>query len=372
MEKSNKTTFTSESVCAGHPDKVCDAISDAIVDAVLAEDPNGRVAIETLASFNRLVIVGEVTTTAKPNYELIAREQMTRLGYVDKEYNFSENSPVDVHVHAQSPEISVGVDSEGAGDQGMMFGYACNETPELMPLAIALAHALTEAIDKARENKSIPYLKPDGKSQVTVNYENGIPVSIDNVVIAVPHKKEIKIDQVKEDIYKKIVVPVLKKYGYKIDKKNVIVNGTGVWHMGGPAADSGLTGRKIVVDGYGGYARVGGGAFSGKDPSKVDRSGAYAARFIAKNIVANGLADKAEVRLAYVIGGKYPLMQEVETFGTAKKSMAKIQKFTQELIDTSVTGIIRKLDLKRPIYLDTTAYGHFGKPHFPWEQVVSK
>ncbi|MBI2330072.1 methionine adenosyltransferase [Candidatus Daviesbacteria bacterium] len=364
------TTFTSESVCAGHPDKICDQISDAILDTVLAQDKFGHVACETLVGFNRVIISGEITANAKADFKSIAREQIKRLGYVDSMYNFSDKSPIDVYVHEQSPEIAVGVDHQGAGDQGIQFGYACRETKELMPMAIMLTHGLTKRMDQVREEGLIPYLRPDGKSQVTVEYKNGTPTKVVQVVIAIPHKETVKLNRVKEDIYEIVVIPVLEQYGFKIDIKDLIVNGTGVWHHGGPAADCGVTGRKIVVDGYGGYARVGGGAFSGKDPTKVDRSGAYAARFLAKNIVAQGLAQKAEVRLAYFIGAKKPTMQDVETFGTNKKSHKAILSFMNKILDTSVSGILKGLDLQRPIYLPTAAYGHFGREQFPWEKIV--
>lgn len=365
-----KTTFTSESVCAGHPDKICDAVSDAILDAVLEQDPNGHVGVETLAACDRLVMAGEVKTSAKINFVNIARKQIQRLGYTDKRFNFSDKSPVDNFIHEQSPEIAVGVDHKGAGDQGMMFGYACTETPELMPLPIILAHQLTRRVDEMRNDKTLGYLWPDGKSQITVEYLNGKPIGVAHVVVAVPHKEEIKLERVKKDVYEIIVKYVLDQYGFKISPKNLIVNGTGVWHNGGPASDCGVTGRKIVVDGYGGYARVGGGAFSGKDPTKVDRSGAYAARFIAKNIVARKFATKAEVRLAYFIGARKPVMMEVETFGTNKKSQRVIDNFAAKILDTSVVGIIKGLDLLRPIYLSTAAYGHFGREEFPWEKIV--
>lgn len=362
-------TFTSESVCAGHPDKICDQISDAIVDEVLRQDKYGRVAVETLVTHNRTVVVGEVTANAKINFEKVARNQIKRLGYTDEKFNYSHYSPIDVFVHAQSPEIAAGVKAKGAGDQGMMFGFACNETPEFMPLPIVLAHNLTKRLDEVREKKIIAYLRPDGKSQVTVEYRNGKVVGIVQVVIAVPHKESVKLKQVKSDVFKNVVKPVLIDFGFKISIKNLIVNGTGVWHKGGPSSDSGVTGRKIVVDTYGGYARVGGGCFSGKDPTKVDRSGAYAARFLAKNIVAHKLADKAEVRLAYFIGAKKPTMQEVETFGTAKVAQKAIKDFMKKLLDTSVEGIIEGLNLRRPIYLETAAYGHFGRNGFPWEKI---
>lgn len=370
MSTNGITTFTSESVCSGHPDKICDQISDAILDAVLTQDRFGHVACETLVGFNRVVISGEITANAKVDFKKIARDQIKRLGYTDSIYNFSENSPINVHIHEQSPEIAVGVDKKGAGDQGMMFGFACSEAPQLMPLPITLAHSLTKRMDQVREEKLIPYLRPDGKSQVTVEYKNGKPKKVLQVVIAIPHQESVKLNKVKIDIYNTVVVPVLDQFGFKIDIKDLIVNGTGVWHRGGPASDCGVTGRKIVVDTYGGYARVGGGAFSGKDPTKVDRSGAYAARFLAKNIVANKLAEKAEVRLAYFIGAKKPTMQDVETFGTNKKSHKVILSFMEKILDTSVAGILEGLDLQRPIYLPTASYGHFGREEFPWERMV--
>lgn len=365
-----KTSFTSESVCAGHPDKICDQISDAVLDAVLAQDPKGRVACETLAGYNKVIIAGEITANAKIDIKKIARDQIKRLGYTDPKLNFSDKSSIEVFVHEQSPEISVGVDDKGAGDQGMMFGYACTESQELMPLPIILAHQLARRIDEVREEKILPYLRPDGKTQVTVDYKNGEAVGISQVVVAVPHEEKVKIAQVKNDIYKDVVEVILGKHGLKVSMDELVLNGTGVWHHGGPASDCGLTGRKIVVDGYGGYARVGGGAFSGKDPTKVDRSGAYAARFIAKNIVANKLAKRAEVRIAYFIGAKKPVMLEVETFGTEKKSQKVILDFASKILDTSVSGILKGLDLRKPIYLATAAYGHFGREEFPWERIV--
>ncbi len=364
----NNYTFTSESVCAGHPDKICDSISDAILDEVLKKDPKGRVAVETVASFNRVVIVGEVSANAKVDFEKIARKRIEDLGYTDPYLNFSDKSIVEVYVHEQSREISNGVDKKGAGDQGMMFGFAVNETKTLMPLPISIAHSLAKKIDDVREKKIIPYLRPDGKTQVTVEYKNDIPYKVSEVVIAVPHKESVELKEVKKDIFEKVVKKVLEEYGFKINEKELIVNGTGIWHMSGPAVDSGLTGRKIVVDTYGGYARVGGGAFSGKDPTKVDRSGAYAARFLAKNVVKEKLADRAEVRLAYFIGAKKPTMQEVETFGTAKVQQKIINDFVSRILDTSVEGIIKGLNLQRPIYLPTSTYGHFGREDFPWEK----
>jgi S-adenosylmethionine synthetase len=280
------------------------------------------------------------------------------------------DSPVTVLIHQQSPEIAAGVDQEGAGDQGMMFGYACRETQSLMPLPITLAHALVRHIDTARERATLPYLRPDGKTQVTVRYEGDEPVAIEKVVVAVPHEPSVQLDEVSHDVYQQIVTPVLAEHGFSIPESRVVVNGTGVWHIGGPASDTGLTGRKIVVDTYGGYARVGGGCFSGKDPTKVDRSGAYAARYLAKNIVAAGLADRAEVGLAYCIGKPQPVMKSIETFGTAHVSDVVIKDFVDGLLDCSVRGIIEALDLRRPIYLQTAAYGHFGREGLAWEEVA--
>ena len=364
----NNYTFTSESVCAGHPDKICDSISDAILDEVLKQDKYGRVAVETVATFNKVFIIGEITANAKVDFEKIARIRIRDLGYTDSYLNFSDKSPVEVYVHEQSREIAKGVKLNGAGDQGMMFGFACNETKTLMPLPITIAHRLAERIDEVREKKILSYLRPDGKTQVTVSYRNGKPYKVSQVVIAVPHKEKIFLSQVKNDIYQNVVKKILDEFGFKISEIDLIVNGTGIWHMPGPAVDSGLTGRKIVVDTYGGYARVGGGCFSGKDPTKVDRSGAYAARFIAKNIVREKLADKAEIRLAYFIGAKKPTMQEVETFGSEKVSKKVINDFVGKILDTSVEGIINGLNLQRPIYLKTSTYGHFGREEFPWEK----
>lgn len=361
--------FTSESVCAGHPDKICDQISDAIVDEVLRQDPQGRTGVEVLATANRVVLAGEINTSAKLDYDQLVRNEIRRLGYTDPALEFSDQAAIDIHIRQQSPEIAAGVDLDGAGDQGMMFGYACRETPELMPLPITLAHRLTRALDEARESSRLDYLRPDGKAQVTVRYESGKPVGIQHITIAVPHHEHIALKQVKADVYEQIIQPIMAEYGFTIAPANVIVNGTGIWHISGPVSDAGLTGRKIVVDGYGGYARVGGGAFSGKDPTKVDRSGAYAARYLAKNLVAAGLAGRAEVALAYFIGAKAPVMQEVETFGTAHTTPDKIAAFCRDLLDTSVNGIITGLNLRRPIYHQTAAYGHFGRPEFPWEKI---
>ncbi len=366
------TFFTSESVCAGHPDKICDAISDAILDAALAQDPNARTGIETVAGANKIALFGEIKTSAELNFEHIVREKVNQLGYNVPAWGFSQESEFSNDVHQQSPEIAMGVDQDGAGDQGMMFGFAVDETPELMPLPIAIAQSLARKIDECRESKILAWLRPDGKAQVTVRYEDGKPIGIEKVVAAVAHDEDTSAEQVHADIIEHVITPVLDYYKLAVpSKENIVINGTGLWHIPGPESDAGLTGRKIVVDTYGGYARVGGGAFSGKDPSKVDRSGAYAARFIAKNIVAAGLATKCEVGLAYVIGQPRPLMQTIETFGTETVSQAELHAFKDQLIDTSVKGIIERLALRRPIYSQTSAYGHFGKAGLPWEEIVA-
>jgi len=370
-----KTLFTSESVCAGHPDKICDAISDAILDAILAQDPHSRGGIETVAGANKIALFGEIKTTAKIDFQHIATEKIIQLGYgldTQQAWGFGPESEFSNNIHQQSPEIALGVDQDGAGDQGMMFGYAINETPELMPLPVALAHALARRVDEARETKDLAWLRPDGKAQVTVAYENGKPVGVEKLILALAHDENTTAEQVRSDAITKIVNPVLEHYKFALPQdSDIIINGTGLWHIPGPESDAGLTGRKIVVDTYGGYARVGGGAFSGKDPSKVDRSGAYAARYIAKNIVAAGLATKCEVGLAYVIGQPQPLMQTIDTFGTATVSDEELEAFKTKLIDTSVKGIIDTLDLRRPIYSQTSAYGHFGKDGLPWEKIVT-
>ncbi len=368
------TLFTSESVCAGHPDKMADAVSDALVDAILAKDPQARTGIETVVGANQISLFGEIKTTATIDLEKIVRAKIAELGYVNPAWGFSaKESHFTNYLHQQSPEIALGVDADGAGDQGMMFGFACDETPELMPLPIAIAHALTRRIDECRETGVLAWLRPDGKAQITIRYdEQGRPVAVEKLVAAVAHDEVTLAEQVRADIIEHVFTPVLRHYKLALPAEhNTIVNGTGLWHTPGPESDSGLTGRKIVVDTYGGYARVGGGAFSGKDPSKVDRSGAYAARFIAKNIVAAGLATNCEVGLAYVIGQPQPLMQTIDTFGTATVSEAELYVFKDKLIDTTVKGIIDTLDLARPIYGATSAYGHFGKANLPWEQIVS-
>ncbi len=368
----NNFTFTSESVCAGHPDKICDQISDAIVDAALAQDPKSHTGIETVAGANQICLFGEIKTKADIDYEKVARDMVEKLGYTVPEWGFSQESAFNNDIHEQSPEIAMGVEQDGAGDQGMMFGFACTDTPELMPLPIRMAHMLTQRIDKVREEKKLKWLRPDGKAQVTIRYEHGLPVEIEKIVAAVAHDEKTDAEKVRSDVIEHIFTPILKHYKFALPKdKDITVNGTGLWHIPGPESDAGLTGRKIVVDTYGGYARVGGGAFSGKDPSKVDRSGAYAARFIAKNIVAHGLAKKCEVGLAYVIGQPRPLMQTIETFGTATVTDKALHAFKDKLIDTSVSAIVETLDLARPIYSRTAAYGHFGRVEFPWEQIIN-
>ncbi len=367
----NYKVFTSESVAAGHPDKICDQISDAVLDEALRVDPRSRVAVETLVTFNQVVLAGEVTCPKSIEFEKIARRVIKRLGFVNPIFNFTDKSPIEVYVHQQSPDIALGADAEGAGDQGMMFGYAVSETKELMPLPIVLSHRLMEKVDELRETGILPYLRPDGKSEVKVKYAGGKPVQVEKVVLAVPNNPKTKKEVVEADLFNKVVKPVLASYGFEVDKNDLIVNGTGRWEIGGPASDTGVTGRKIIVDSYGGMAKIGGGAFSGKDPTKVDRSGAYAARYVAKNIVANGLADRVEVQLAYVIGYPKPITTAIETFGTEKTKIATIEDFAfKKLLDLSVKGIIEGLNLRQPIYEKTAAYGHFGREEFPWERVV--
>ncbi len=342
-----------------------------MLDEALRIDPFARVAVETMVTENRVFIVGEVTASGTFDYEAIARKTIKQLGYNTEIYRFSYRSPIEIHIHEQSREIANGVDRKGAGDQGMMFGFACSDTKEYMPLPIMLSHELAMRIDYVREKKILPFLRPDGKTQITIEYKNGIPWRVTRVIVAVPHSEAVSLGEVKDALFKDVISPVLLKRGFSVHEKDCIVNGTGAWHKGGPASDSGLTGRKIVVDSYGGFARVGGGCFSGKDPTKVDRSGAYAARFIAKNIVAHNLAERAEVRLAYCIGAKKPVMQEIETFGSEKVSVKTLIDFADTVLDTSVEGVIEALDLRRPIYLPTATYGHFGRKEFPWEKIAS-
>ena len=366
----SKKYRVSESVCAGHPDKLADQISDAIVDAVLEQDPKGRVAAEALVAKDTIVLAGEITTIAKIDYEAVAKGVIKKNGYVVPEWGFSNNAKVINRLHEQSAEIAVGVDKEGAGDQGLMYGYATNETEQYMPLQVVLAHKIVQAIDEARQSGSIPYLRPDGKSQVVVEEADEKVVGIRHITVAVPHDESVTLETVTKDITSKILKPIVESYNLTLPKE-IIVNGTGVWHQPGPASDVGLTGRKIVVDTYGGAAKVGGGAFSGKDPSKVDRSGAYAARYLAKNIVASGKADRAEVCLAYYIGAKKPIMRSIDTFGTAKVSDQELEDYASSLLDLSVHGILEHFKLRNPIYATTATYGHFGNSDYPWEQVAS-
>lgn len=370
-EKMNYKVFASESVAAGHPDKICDQISDAVLDAALEKDPHTHAGIECLVTTNKIIVSGEIKTTAKVDYEGIARAVVKELGYDRKIYHFDyKTADVEVLVHEQSADIALGVDTGGAGDQGMMFGYAVKETPQLMPLPITLAHELVKKIDELKKEK-LPYLRPDGKSQVVVRYERGKPVGVESIVLAVPHDPKIEKGQIKRDLFKHAALPILEKYSQKpITLEQVFLNGTGQWEIGGPHSDMGETGRKIIVDSYGGMARVGGGCFSGKCPTKVDRTGAYGARYIAKNIIAAGLAERCEVQLAYVIGYRNPIAKAVETFGTEKKTLKVIEDFAWSLLDCSVIGIIEGLNLRRPIYRQTARYGHFGRPEFPWEKTV--
>lgn len=367
----NYKIFASESVAAGHPDKICDQISDAILDEAIKIYPKSRVAIETLVTTNQVVLAGEVTCPQPLNYEGIARRVISDLGYTNEEYEFSDKSKIDVYVHQQSPDIAQGVNTGGAGDQGMMFGYAVDETLELMPMPIALAHKFVARLDELRETKTLDYLRPDGKTEVCVVYENGRPVAIDHVVFAAPHNPSTEKEQIRQDLYRLAVTPILEAYKMPIiSLDRLILNGTGRWTIGGPASDTGVTGRKIVVDTYGGMARIGGGCFSGKDPTKVDRSAAYGARYIAKNIVAAGLAKRCEVQVAYVIGYNDPIAKAIETFGTETVPMEKIEEYAWQLLDMSTQGIVKGLDLLRPIYRESARYGHFGRPEFPWEKVV--
>jgi len=362
----NYSQFSSESVGAGHPDKVCDQISDAILDEALRLDKNCRVAVETLVTVNKIVLAGEVTCQQKVDYESIVRAKVKEIGYDKDIYNFTNKSPIEIYIHEQSPDIAQGVDNEGAGDQGMMFGYACDETKELMPLPIVMAHKLCRRMDELEKTEN--WIRPDGKSQVTISYKEGKINSLEAIVLAKPLNYEKNID-FKKYFYDEVVLPVISEYSLSIPIDEVIFNGTGRWEIGGPSTDTGVTGRKIVVDTYGGMGRIGGGCFSGKDPTKVDRSGAYAARYLAKSVVAAGLASRCEIELAYAIGVREPVGKGIETFGTAKKDDKIINDFVWNLMDLSVKGIIDKFDLKRPIYQQTAKYGHFGYDDYPWERV---
>ncbi len=366
--------FTSESVTEGHPDKVCDQISDAILDEFLKQDPESRVAVETLTTTGIVVVAGEVTSRAKFNVQDVVRKTLREIGYDDPQYGFDADScSVLVSLHSQSSDISQGVSSsenkeQGAGDQGLMFGYATNETEEMMPMPIMLAHKLTKQLAEVRKNKLLPWVRPDGKSQVTVEYEDGKPKRLEAIVISIQHSPEVNNDQIKKEIIEKVVKPVCGKYWH--DKIRIHVNPTGRFVIGGPPGDAGLTGRKIIVDTYGGMGRHGGGAFSGKDPSKVDRSACYMCRYIAKNIVAAGLAERCEVQVAYAIGVAEPVSLMVSTFDTSKIPEEQIENLVRKHFDMRPAAIISHLQLKRPIYRKTAAYGHFGRnePEFSWEK----
>jgi len=368
--------FTSESVTEGHPDKISDQISDAILDAMLDQDTASRVACETLVTTGMVVVAGEVTTKAWVDMQKVVRDTVQEIGYTDSNMGFDFNTcAVLISLDKQSPNIAQGVNEgegahteQGAGDQGLMFGYACDETPELMPLPIQLAHRLTERLSHVRKDGTMDYLRPDGKSQVTVRYVDGIPKSMDTVVISTQHAEEVSQSQLHEDIKKNVISHVIPEK-YLNDSTQYHINPTGIFVIGGPQGDCGLTGRKIIVDTYGGMGRHGGGAFSGKDPSKVDRSAAYAARHVAKNVVAAGLASRCEVQLAYAIGVAEPVSVSVETFGTNKIDESKIIELIRNNFELKPAGLIRALNLLRPIYQKTAAYGHFGReiPEFTWE-----
>ena len=371
----SKYYFTSESITEGHPDKVCDQISDRVLDALLEQDPMRRCACEVTAEPGAVHIMGEITTNAAVNYEECARQVIRRIGYTKQEYGFSDSCKITCSLHKQSSDIAMGVnnamDNEqelGAGDQGMMFGYACNETPEFMPLAIQLANELTQRLTYVRRAGILTYLRPDGKSQVTVEYADGKPRRVDAVVISTQHDPTVSIVQLREDVMDHVIIPVLPDAMWDSDTK-FYINPTGRFVLGGPAADTGLTGRKIIADTYGGYARHGGGAFSGKDPTKVDRSAAYMARFIAKHIVAAGLADKCEIQLSYAIGVAQPVSIFVDTFGTGKIPDDVLQAWLLLNVDFRPGTIIETLQLRSPIYEKTAAYGHFGRNSFPWERL---
>ena len=376
-----QTVFTSESVTEGHPDKLCDQISDAVLDALLTQDPNARVACETCATTGLVMVMGEVTTSAYVAIDELARQVVRDIGYTSDALGFSADScAVMTSIHSQSPDISMGVDralesrgtdsvQTGAGDQGMMFGFACDETPELMPLPISLAHGLTRRLARMRKDGSLPFLRPDGKAQVTVVYEDGRPVAVDTVVLSAQHDERVSQKDLNDALLSGVIRAVIPPQMWT-PRTRVLINPTGRFVLGGPAGDTGLTGRKIIVDTYGGYARHGGGAFSGKDPSKVDRSACYAARYVAKNLVAARLATRCEIALAYAIGVAQPVSVQVNTFGTGRLDDERLSREIRERFDLSPDGIIRALDLRRPLYRPTAAYGHFGRTDLdlPWER----
>ncbi|MDD6856385.1 MAG: methionine adenosyltransferase [Oscillospiraceae bacterium] len=369
------TFFSSESVTEGHPDKVCDQIADAILDALLEKDPHSHVACEVTAITDAVHIFGEITSAARVDYEAIARQVIQEIGYTKPGHGFDADScKITVDVHQQSPDINMGVEKadameNGAGDQGMMFGYACRETDSLMPLPIELAHKLTKRLAYVRREGILSYLLPDGKAQVTVEYRDGVPARVDTVVVSSQHEADVSMDKLREDILVHVIRPVIPETMLDADTK-YFINPTGRFCIGGPAGDSGLTGRKLIVDTYGGYARHGGGAFSGKDPSKVDRSGAYMARYLAKNVVAAGLADRCEIQISYAIGVAQPVSLLVDTFGTGVTSDESIQKLIRDTVDLRPSAIIDKLNLRTPVYRHTASYGHFGSnaQGLPWEQ----
>jgi len=360
--------FTSESVTEGHPDKIADQISDAVLDAILAQDATARVACETLVTTGLAVIAGEITTTAKVNYKQLVRDTIADIGYNDASFGYDSNtlSVIDA-IGTQSPHIAQGVDTGGAGDQGLMFGFACNETPELMPLPIQLAHNLTKKLSDVRRSGELPYLRPDGKSQVTIEYRDGRPFRVEAVVISTQHADEVTTEQLRKDIEEKVIRSTVP--ADLLDESTKLhINPTGRFVIGGPMGDAGVTGRKIIVDTYGGYAPHGGGAFSGKDPTKVDRSAAYMARYIAKNIVAAGLAEKCTVQLAYAIGVADPVSVYVDTHGTGKVDEDKLSEAVRKNFQLTPKGIIETLDLRRPIFKETARFGHFGRDGFSWEK----
>jgi len=367
-----KYIFTSESVTEGHPDKICDQISDAILDKHLAQDRNARVAVETFTTTGLVLIAGEVTSKARVDAEKTAREVLKNIGYTDSSYGIdADHAGILVSIHDQSPDIAQGVnkssvEEQGAGDQGLMFGYACDETDEFMPLPIALAHRLARQLSKVRKDGTLPYLRPDGKTQVAVEYDHGRPTKLKNVVIAAQHHENINLEELRKNILEKVIRPVCEKY--LTPDTEFYINMTGNFVIGGPQGDTGLTGRKIIVDTYGGSGHHGGGCFSGKDPSKVDRSGAYMARYVAKNIVASGLAKKCEVQISYVIGRAEPTSVHIETFSTSKIPNGKLAEMIKQTFDFRPGKIIEQLDLLRPIYQATSVYGHFGRGEFSWEK----